>query len=140
MTNLNLQQYQILTGAGQRVELEYDHDGDMLEIFFQKGPATNAVELSDSLILRLNRETGSAVSLSILTFSKIVEKTELGPRSFPLSGLDSLPETLRATVNRIITSPPVNIFLKVSAYYPQPSQSPVALSYLDQSVALPLAA
>ena len=140
MTDLRIQQYQIVTEAGQRVELEYDQDGDMLEIFFQKGPATSAIELSDSLILRFERETGRAVSLSILTFSKVVERTELGPRSFPLHGLASLPEPLRATVSNMITSPPVNYFLKVSTYYPQRSQPPVPLSYLDQTVALPIAA
>lgn len=140
MEEVKLQQYQVITETGQRVELEYDQDGDMLEIFFQKGPATSAIELADPIILRINRETGTAVSLSILTFSKVVERTELGPRSFHLYGLDSLPVAMRQLVSKIITSPPVSTFLKVSTYYPQPQQSPVALSYLDRSVALPIAA
>ena len=116
MEELKLQQYQVIKETGQCVELEYDQDGDMLEIFFQKGPATSAIELADPIILRFDRETGVAVSLSILTFSKVVEKTELGPRSFHLSGLDSLPDTLRHMVSKIITSSPVNTFLKVSTY------------------------
>ncbi|MCB0060862.1 MAG: hypothetical protein KDE19_02060 [Caldilineaceae bacterium] len=83
--------------------------------FFQKGPATNAVELADPIILRYNRETGLAMSLSILTFSKVVEKTTVGPRSFRLSGLDRLPEPLRELVSNLITTPPVSTFLKVSS-------------------------
>ena len=140
MEELNLQHYQVFTETGQPVELEYDHEGDMLEIFFQKGPATNAVELADPLILRYNRESGTAVSLSILTFSKVIEKTTLGPRSFRLSGLEALPTTLRDLVSKIITTAPVSTFLKVSTYYPQTEQPPVAISYLDRSVALPIAA
>lgn len=140
MDELNLQHYQVFTETGQAVALEYDQDGDMLEIFFQKGSATNAVELADPIILRYNRETGLAVSLSILTFSKVIEKTALGPRSFRLSGLDRLPDPLRELVSNIITTPPVSIFLKASTYYPQTEQTPVAISYLDRSVALPVAA
>ena len=51
MEELNLQHYQVFTETGQPVALEYDHEGDMLEIFFQKGPATNAVELALSRML-----------------------------------------------------------------------------------------
>lgn len=140
MDELTLQRYQVITETGRPVEIEYDQDGDMLEIFFQKGPATNAIELADPIILRFDRASGTAVSLSILTFSKVIEKTDLGPRSFRIDGLDRLPDSLREMVSKIITSPPVSTFLKVSTYYPQPEQRPVALSYLERSVALPLAA
>lgn len=140
MEGVKLQQYQVITETGQYVEIEYDQDGDMLEIFFQKGPATSAIELADPIILRFDRETGMAVKSSILTFSKVVEKTELGPCSFRLSGLDLLPTTMRQLVSKIITSPPVSTFLKVSTYYPQTEQPPVALSYLERSVVLPIAA
>jgi hypothetical protein len=87
--------------------LEYDQDGDMLEIFFGQGPASGAVELADPLILRFDRETGKALSLSILTFSQVIQGTELGPRGFRLSGLESLPDTLREMVVKMITAPPV---------------------------------
>jgi len=140
MDELKLQQYQVITETGHCVEMEYDQDGDMLEIFFQKGAATSAVELADPIILRFDRETGTAISLSILTFSKVVEKIELGPRSFHLDGLDSLPDTMRRMVSKIITSSPVSTFLKVSTYYPQTEQIPVTLTYLERSVALPMAA
>jgi hypothetical protein len=96
--------------------------------------------LAAPIILRFDRESGMAVSLSILTFSRVIEKTELGPRSFRIDGLDALPDALRKIVSNIITSPPVSTFLKVSTYYPQTEQRPVALSYLEHSVALPLAA
>jgi len=41
------QRYQVVTDEGQAVRLEYDQDGDMLEIFFGQGPASGAVELAD---------------------------------------------------------------------------------------------
>ncbi len=73
-----LQTYQVTTEQGQTVELEYDQQGDMLEIFFKRGPASGAIELADPIILRFDRETGQALSLSVLTFSQVIQPTELG--------------------------------------------------------------
>ncbi len=115
MSELQIQKYQVKTAEGQTVQLEYDEAADMLEIFFATGPASGAIELADPLILRFDRESGQALSLSILTFSKITQVTELGPRSFRLNGLESLPAALRESVVRMITSPPVSHFLKITA-------------------------
>ena len=134
------QRYQVVTDEGQAVRLEYDQDGDMLEIFFGQGPASGAVELADPLILRFDRETGTALSLSILTFSQVIQGTELGPRSFRLSGLESLPDRLREMVVKMITAPPVNHFIKVVAYYPRTKRLPIPISYVERSVTLPIAA
>ena len=135
-----LQVYQVTTEQGQTVELEYDQQGDMLEIFFKRGPASGAIELADPIILRFDRETGQALSLSVLTFSQVIQPTELGPRSFPLDGLETLPSALRKKVINMITMPPVSHFLKMVAYYPQAEQAPIPISYIEQSAALPLAA
>ena len=140
MSELQIQQYQIITEEGQTVQLEYDQDGDMLEIFFEKGPASGAIELADPLILRFDRETGKALSLSILTFSQVMQVTELGPRSFQLYDLESLPNSLREIVVKMITTPPVSYFLKVVVYYPKTEQPPIPLSYIERSAALPLIA
>ncbi len=135
-----LQIYQVTTDEGQTVELEYDQEGDMLEIFFERGSASGAIELADPIILRFNRETGQALSLSVLTFSQVIQPTELGPRSFQLDGLEPLPSTLREKVLNMITTPPVSHFLKIVAYYPQAEQPPIPISYIERAAALPLAA
>lgn len=140
MSELLIQQYQVTTEEGQIVHLEYDQEGDMLEIFFERGPASGAIELADPLILRFDRETGKALSLSILTFSQVIQVTELGPRSFQLDGLELLPDTLREMVIKMITTPPVSYFLKIVAYYPKTEQPPIPISYIERSVALPLTA
>ncbi|MDI6794540.1 MAG: DUF2283 domain-containing protein [bacterium] len=140
MSELRIQQYQIITEEGQTVQLEYDQDGDMLEIFFEEGPASNAIELADPLILRFDKETGKALSLSILTFSQLIHVTELGPRSFQLYDFGSLPNSLREMVVKIITTPPVSYFLKVVVYYPKTKQPPIPISYIERSTALPLTA
>jgi len=140
MSELQLQRYEVVTAEGRTVQLEYDPASDMLEIFFATGAASGAIELADPIILRFDRETGKALSLSILTFSQVIQPTGLGPRSFPLSGLESLPDALLEQVTKMITTPPVSHFLKVMLYYPPAEQSPIPLSYIERSVALPLAA
>jgi hypothetical protein len=140
MSELRIQHYQTITEEGETVHLEYDPEGDMLEIFFEEGPASGAIELADALILRFNRETGKALSLSILTFSQVIQMTEFGPRSFQLYALQSLPDSLREMVVRMITTPPVSYFLKVVAYYPKAEHPPIPISYIERSAALPLTA
>jgi len=139
VTRLQIQRYQVIV-QGQTVQLEYDLDGDVMEIFFKRGPASGAIELADPIILRFDQETGQALSLSILTFSHVIEVTELGPRSFPLGGLESLPNKSREMVVKMITTLPVSHFLKVAVYYPRSEQPPVPISYVEQSLALPVAA
>lgn len=120
---------------GQIVQLEYDEEGDLLEVFFERGPANCAVELGDNIILRFDHERGKPLSLSLLSYSRIIQPTELGPRNLPLTGLDDLPDDLQQTVVKIITSPPVNQFLKVSSFYPSPFQR-IALTYVEKPAAL----
>lgn len=97
----------------------YDKDVDILYISFSPGEkATTAVELNDNILLRLNREERRAVGLTLMDFSVLIQRAELGPRSFPLTGLADLEEDWQEMVIEIITSPPVNEILKVSTYTP----------------------
>jgi len=103
----------------QNVVYNYDQEVDILSISFSPGePATTAVELNDTILLRLNRAERRAVGLTLMDFSVLVQPTELGPRRFPLSGLAELEEEWRELVIEIITRPPVNQILKVSTYTP----------------------
>jgi uncharacterized protein YuzE len=98
---------------------DYDKEADVLYISFAPGEkATSAVELNDNILLRFNRAEKRAVGLTLMDFSVLVQPTNLGPRSFPLSGLQELEPEWQEIVIEIITTPPVNQILKISSYTP----------------------
>ena len=111
----------------------YDKDIDTLYISFAPGEkATTAVELNDNILLRFNRQDRRAIGLTLMDFSVLIQVTELGPRNFPLSGLEELEPDWREVVMEIITSPPVNKILKVSLYTPSfAAAAPIA--FVDRS-------
>jgi len=97
----------------------YDNEADVLYISFAPGETpTAAVELHDNILLRFNLTEKRAVGLTLMDFSVLVQMTQFGPRSFPLSGLQDLEPEWRETVIEIITKPPVNQVLRVSSYMP----------------------
>ena len=97
----------------------YDREADVLYVSFSSGEkATTAVELNDNILLRLNKAEKRAIGLTLMDFSVLVQLTQLGPRSFPLTGLADLEDEWQEMVIEIITSPPVNQVLKVSTYTP----------------------
>lgn len=102
----------------------YDQETDILYISFSPGErATTAVELNDNMLLRFNRDERRAVGLTLMDFSVLAQFTEFGPRYFPLAGLADLEEEWQEIVIEIITRPPVNLVLKVSAYVPSPLET-----------------
>jgi hypothetical protein len=58
-----------------------------------------------------------------MDFSVLVQMTRLGPRSFPLSGLQELEPEWQETVIDIITAPPINQILKISTYMPSSAET-----------------
>lgn len=98
---------------------DYDKEADVLYISFSpREKPSAAVELNDNILLRFNREEKRAIGLTLMDFSVLVQLTELGPRSFSLSGLADLEPDWQEMVIEIITTPPVNQILKVSSYMP----------------------
>jgi hypothetical protein len=73
------------------VRFVYDQEADILEIFFGENESATGVELTDYIILRLNKQTRRAISLTLL----LTERTEYGPRSYPLHKLCEVSEELR---------------------------------------------
>lgn len=117
----------------------YDKEADVLYISFSPGEkATSAVELNDNILLRFNRAEQRAIGLTLMDFSVLIQLTNLGPRSFPLSGLQDLEPDWQEMVINIITKPPVNQILRVSVYTPSLTETvPIALV---EKVPIPLAA
>jgi uncharacterized protein YuzE len=96
---------------------DYDKEADILYISFSPGEkATTAVELNENILLRLNREERRAIGLTLMDFSILVQMTDLGPRQFPLKGLQSLEPEWQEMVTEVLTKPPVNQVLKVSMF------------------------
>jgi hypothetical protein len=134
MSNEIVQEVEITTENGQPIRMAYDETGDVLEIVFDGVEATCAVELTDNILLCFHRELGQAAGLTILDFSVLASPSELGPRSFALTGLERLPDDLREVVARIITTAPVNRFLKVSIF-DSFSVHPIPLTYIESPYA-----
>jgi hypothetical protein len=66
-----------------------------------------------------------------------MQSTELGPLSFRLR-LDEMPDDVRQTVLKIITTRPVNHFLKVLTYSPPRAKRPVPITYVEKLPTLAL--
>jgi len=109
--------------------LSYDKEANVLYISFSPGEkATTAVELNDNILLRFNRAEKRAIGLTLMDFSVLVQLTEMGPRSFPLSGLRELEPDWQDLVMEMVTQPPVSQILKVSVYTPSLTETiPIAL-------------
>jgi len=111
---------EIILDDGSTARWSYDKEGDVLEVFFQDGAASCTVELADGVLLRLDLERGRPLSLAFLAVTPLTRRREFGPLALPLSGLHQLPEPLRQTVVRVITTQPVSSVLKVCSYLPTP--------------------
>ena len=97
----------------------YDKEADVLYISFAPGETPMAaVELHDNILLRFNLAEKRVIGLTLMDFSVLVQMTQLGPRSFPLSGLKDLEPDWQEIVIEIITKPPINQILRVSSYMP----------------------
>lgn len=116
----------------QEPNIRYDEEGDILYISFRPGQKAMGVNLTEHILLRFDPETKEAVGLTLLDYSRLIQPTEVGPRSFPFVGLDRLSAELRQTVITLITTPPVNQFLKASLYTPS-SRRRLPLLYVERS-------
>ena len=122
MNDIKLYTNESKASNGEKIKLVYEKNEDMLDIFFgERSPATG-VELTDHILLRINRKTGKAVSLTIRHFSILTEKTEFGIRSYPLDKLEDIPDDLRELAIRVVTTEPINQFLKLSYFQASPEK------------------
>jgi uncharacterized protein YuzE len=123
----------------QPIKHTYDQEGDILYVSFHPGETGMGINLTEHILLRFNPQTKQPIGLTLMDFSVLVSPTELGPRNFPLTGLDRLPPDLRQTVIDIITTSPVNHYIKVSTFYPSSAQ-PVPITSVNRAAPLPTAA
>ena len=106
----------------------YDEVSDTLYISFTPGEQATGIELTPHILLRLNKQERRAVGLTFLEYSLLAQKTDMGPRSFPLTGLIELSDGLREIVLEILQRPPVSDVLLISSYTPSISEAiPITL-------------
>jgi uncharacterized protein YuzE len=98
--------------------IQYDEDADTLNIGFVPARSATGLELNENLLLRVDASGRVAVGLTVFNYSLVAQRTEMGPRSFALTGLDALSADLRELALALLLSEPVSDFLAVSAYTP----------------------
>ena len=99
-------------------KFNYDEMSDTLYVSFEPGMKATGIELNDHILLRINKNKRKVVGLTFLEYSLLAQKTDVGPRSFPLTGLSKLSDDLRKIVLDILLSPPVSDILSLSAFTP----------------------
>lgn len=115
---------------GQQIKLVYEQETDILDIYFGENEAATSIELTDQILLRINRSEKRAVSLTIRHFSILTEQTEYGPRSYRLDNLTAMPYELRDLILTILTSVPVNHFLKLTHFQTAPNER-IPFTYVE---------
>ena len=120
-----------------QANFNYDEISDTLYISFSPGESATGIELSEHILLRVNKQERRAVGLTLFEYSMLAQRTELGPRSFPLTGLDQLKPETRELALEILQRPPVSNIISLFAYTPSSAEIiPIA----SVESALPIAA
>ncbi len=106
----------------------YDEMSDTLYVSFAPGEKATGIELTEHILLRLNKHERRAVGLTFLNYSILAQQTEIGPRSFPLTGFAKLSDELQEMVLEVMKLPPVSELLLLSSYTPSISDTvPITL-------------
>jgi uncharacterized protein YuzE len=105
----------------------YEEASDTLYLSFTPAEAATGIELNEHILLRINKQERRAIGITFFEYSVLTQRTEVGPRSLPLTGLAELSEDLRGMVLEVLLHPPVSQVLRLSAYTPSASETiPVA--------------
>lgn len=120
-------------------QIRYDEPSDTLYVSFAPGEAATGLELSDHILLRVDKRSRSAVGITLFDFSLLAQQTDLGPRSFPLSGLAQLSPELRDLAVSLLQAAPVSDYLSLSAFSPTASET-IPITVLRAGMIAPRAA
>ncbi|MFB2893225.1 DUF2283 domain-containing protein [Aerosakkonemataceae cyanobacterium BLCC-F50] len=96
--------------------IKYDEISDTLTISFESGVEATGIELTEHILLRINKSQRKAISINIFEYSVLSQKTEMGIRSFPIAGLAQLSREMQEIVFDILLNEPVSKYLHLSAY------------------------
>ncbi len=96
--------------------IKYDEASDTLTVSFELGSKATGVELTDHILLRINQQQRSCVSIVFFEYSVLAQTTNMGTRSFPILGLSQISNDLKEIIFEILLTPVVSDFLQLSAY------------------------
>lgn len=113
-----------------KTSYNYDEISDTLYVSFEPGGKATGIELNEHILLRINKNERRAIGLTFFEYSLLAQKTYIGPRSFPLTGLSEISDDLREIVLDIIQHPPVSDILSLSAYTPSVIET-IPISHLQ---------
>ena len=111
-------------------KFNYDEISDTLHVSFEPGTKATGIELNEHILLRINKDKRKVIGLTFLEYSLLAQKTDVGPRSFPLKGLSKLSDELRQIVLDMLLSPPVSDILSLSAFTPSIIES-IPITFLQ---------
>ena len=132
---MKIEHYAVPLSTGQIVQCEYDPNGDLLEIYFVRDEATAAVELTDNMILRFDWESGTPFSLSIISFSTLLQPSRYGKMHFELL-VDEWPEEAQDKILAMLHRSPLTDFLTLSSYIPAHATHMIPTTTINQIPAL----
>jgi len=112
--------------------MNYDETSDTLYISFVPDVKATGIELSDHILLRIDKESRWVIGITFLNYSILIQKADFGPRSFPLTGLTKLSDESREMVLEILAKSPVKEILSLSTYTPSFSEAiPITVLHLS---------
>lgn len=112
----------------------YDEISDTLYVSFAPAVDVTGIELNEHILLRLNKQERYAVGITILDYSLLAEKTDIGFRSFPITGLTNLSAETQELVWEILRRPPVTEVLGLLAYTPSFATETTPITFLQPLV------
>jgi len=124
---MNIEQYYLTLATGEQVLGEYDREGDILELIFQSGEATCAIELTESMILRFDWDNTEPLSLSFISFSQLKQPSPYGDLYFQLL-TDEWPDEAKDKVWHILRQAPLAEILTISSYAPAHTQQLIPMT------------
>ncbi len=107
----------------EKPKIKYDEMSDTLSVVFEPGIQSIGIELTSNILLRMNPQTRTATSLDFFDYSTLAQTTDMGSRSFPLTGLTKLSKQWQEDTLQILHSQPVCEFLQLSAYTPSMTET-----------------
>lgn len=114
----------------KKPKFNYDELSDTMYISFEPGDKATGIELNEHILLRLDKNKRKAIGLTIFEYSLLAQKTEIGPRSFPITGLSQLSDELKEIVTDILLSQPVKSILSLSNYTPSITEN-IPITFLQ---------
>lgn len=110
--------------------VEYDEEGDVLDVYFVDNRRAWTIELTPNIMIAIDREKREVVRLTFLDYTELIRQTSWGARSFPITGLANLPLPECDLVLMLLNSALVTKWLDVSSVQNLPD-SPFAVAHLE---------